>query len=197
MKKTILYALMAVAIASCGKENPEQESGTTGSKEDFVVTKIEYHLDDSAVIEPFLEHVDNFQVRNNSSEPVHVNSKVVYYSENKSSFTNDKEVSVPGEFFSSIPFVDTETNSLSLTVPDRHTWGEVTDLFDEMEYHVPVDIPPYSQVATSVNVKKIRIRVRYVAYLRGMTTGTEIIVNGIWEGINTVEVNVSYTQQDN
>lgn len=196
MKKAALIIFLSLAIASCGKENPDQESGTTGLMEDYVVTKIEYHLDDSAVIEQLPDYVASDQLHNNTPELILASRTFTFEVKESSSFLSSGDVSVPEGFYAPVPYLMPETNSIFLTEPRYNTWGEDSTTSDVRNVEVSLNTPPYSSVNVTVSIKRYRMTVRYTAYLKGVMTGMETSVDGIWEGVNTAGTETIWTQQD-
>ena len=198
MKKAALFIVLALAVASCGKDNLEQEAGPAVQEEDFVVTKIEYHLDDSAVIEQLPDYVAEDQLWNNTPEIIPASRTFVFDVENSSSFINsgDVSVSVPEEFYAPIPCLVAETNSIYLTEPRRHMWGENTATPGVKTVEVSMNTAPYSRLNVTVIIKRYRMSVRYTAYLRGMSTGREISIDGVWEGIYSTDTETLWTQHE-
>lgn len=196
MKKTVLFVFLSLAIASCGKENPDQESGTTGLREDYVVTKIEYHLDDSAVIEQLSDYVASDQLHNNTPELILASRTFTFEVKESSSFLSSGDVSVPEGFYAPVPYLMPETNSIFLTEPRYNTWGEDSTTSDVRNVEVSLNTPPYSSVNVTVSIKRYRMTVRYTAYLKGVMTGMETSVDGIWESVSTSGTETIWTQQD-
>jgi len=196
MKKTVLFVILSLAIASCGKENPDQESGTTVQNEDYVVTKIEYHLDDSAVIEQLPDYVASDQLHNNTPELILASRTFTFEVKESSSFLSSGDVSVPEGFYAPIPYLMPDTNSIYLTEPRYNTWGEDSTTSDVRNVEVSLNTPPYSRVNVTVSIKRYRIAVRYTAYLRGVMTGVKTSVDGIWEGISTTGTETIWTQHE-
>lgn len=196
MKKAALIIFLSLAIASCGKENPDQESGTTVPKEDYVVTKIEYHLDDSAVIEQLPDYVASDQLHNNTPELILASRTFTFEVKESSSFLSSGDVSVPEGFYAPVPYLMPETNSIFLTEPRYNTWGEDSTTSDVRNVEVSLNTPPYSSVNVTVSIKRYHMTVRYTAYLKGVMTGMETSVDGIWEGVSTSGTETIWTQQD-
>ncbi len=196
MKKAALIIFLSLAIASCGKENPDQESGTTGLREDYVVTRIEYHLDDSAVIEQLPDYVASDQLHNNTPELILASRTFTFEVKESSSFLSSGDVSVPEGFYAPVPYLMPETNSIFLTEPRYNTWGEDSTTSDVRNVEVSLNTPPYSSVNVTVSINRYRMTVRYTAYLKGVMTGMETSVDGIWEGVSTSGTETIWTQQD-
>ncbi len=196
MKKAVLFVFLSLAIASCGKENPDQESGTTGLEEDYVVTKIEYHLDDSAVIEQLPDYVAEDQLWNNTPELILASRTFTFEVKESSSFLSSGDVSVPEGFYAPIPYLMPDTNSIYLTEPRYNTWGEDSTTSDVRNIEVSLNTPPYSRVNVTVSIKRYRIAVRYTAYLKGVVTGVKTSVDGIWEGVSTSGTETIWTQHE-
>ena len=196
MKKAALIIFLSLAIASCGKENPDQESGTTGLREDYVVTRIEYHLDDSAVIEQLPDYVASDQLHNNTPELILASRTFTFEVKESSSFLSSGDVSVPEGFYAPVPYLMPETNSIFLTEPRYNTWGEDSTTSDVRNVEVSLNTPPYSSVNVTVSIKRYRMTVRYTAYLKGVMTGMETSVDGIWEGVSSSGTETIWTQQD-
>lgn len=196
MKKAALIIFLSLAIASCGKENPDQEFSTTGLREDYVVTKIEYHLDDSAVIEQLPDYVASDQLHNNTPELILASRTFTFEVKESSSFLSSGDVSVPEGFYAPVPYLMPETNTIFLTEPRYNTWGEDSTTSDVRNVEVSLNTPPYSSVNVTVSIKRYRMTVRYTAYLKGVMTGMETSVDGIWEGVSTSGTETIWTQQD-
>ncbi len=196
MKKAVLFVFLSLAIASCGKENPDQESGTTGLEEDYVVTKIEYHLDDSAVIEQLPDYVASDQLHKNTPELILASRTFTFEVKESSSFLSSGDVSVPEGFYAPIPYLMPDTNSIYLTEPRYNTWGEDSTTSDVRNVEVSLNTPPYSSVNVTVSIKRYRIAVRYTAYLKGVMTGVKTSVDGIWEGVSTSGTETIWTQHE-
>ncbi len=163
----------------------------------FEVVRVEYYLDNTAVVEQIPDYVATWHATNNTDSPQQGTAAFSRKAETSSSFSVGHGVSmtVSAEFTAKTPYVDAKAG-LSLTQSSTQTWGKVTTETDTRSYDFPLTIPPHSRVVAYARVTRHQMKVRYTAYLRDQKTGREIRMNGYWEGVDCTDIETEYEQYD-
>ena len=162
----------------------------------FEVERIEYCLDNTAVVEQMPDFVQSWTGINNTSTTQTGVATFTKKAESTSSFSASHGVTltVSAEFTVQTPV--SAKAGLSLSNTSTQTWGKTTTTTDTRSYDFPLSIPPYSRVVAYARVTRHQMRVRYTAYLKETTTGRQIRMNGYWEGVDYTDIVTEYDQYD-
>lgn len=165
---------------------------------EYVVERIEYKLDGTALVEQLPDFIATWQSNNNTSVAQQTTTSFNETASKTSSFSNNMGVSVQvsAKFNCGIPCIVGGEISTTLTGSYSRTWGESTTTTDTRNYNFPVTIPPYSRVEATARVTRHKMNVRYTAYLKNPSTGKQLRINGIWEGVDCTDIETSYSQYE-
>lgn len=167
-------------------------------KEDFEVVKIEYHNDATAVLTQLPDFVVTWTAINNTSVAQQVSTNFGSTATITSNFSNTVGVSlsVSASFDVGVPVVANGKISVSETSSRSRTWGKSETSSDSRNYNFPVTVPPYRRLIAKAQVMTYKMNVGYTTYLRGLTTGREVRLDGVWEGVDCTDITTSYTEYE-
>lgn len=166
--------------------------------ETFKIERVEYHLDETAMASPMPDFVVTWSTTNRTSVAQQMSTNFSSTATETSSFSNTAGVSVTvsGSLKVKIPLLVDSSIQLSTSSSYSRTWGESESTSDSRNYNFQIIVPAFSRVVASAQVAMSKLQVGYTTYLKGITTGREIRISGIWEGIECGMINSSYTQYD-
>lgn len=194
------YVLSAKDSRSCfGKyTRSTQQKYSIVPLEEFDVIKIEYHNDASAILTQIPDFITRWSSINNSSIDQTLSTNFGSSATKTSSFSNTVGVSlnVSSSFSVGVPCVLGGKIDVSATSSASRTWGKSETVADTRNYNFQLVVPAHSRVVATAQVTQYKMRVGYTTYLKGRTSGREVRLDGVWEGVDCTDILTSYTQYD-
>lgn len=166
--------------------------------ESFNIVKIEYRFDETAVVSKLPDFIVTWSTVNRTSVSQQMSTNFGSSATETSSFSNTAGVSVTteGSLKVKVPLFEESSFKFSTNVSYSRTWGKSESTTDTRNYNFQVTVPAYSRVVATAQVSMNKLNVGYTTYLKGVNSGREIRISGVWEGVECGNIVTSYTQYD-
>lgn len=158
--------------------------------DNFVIQSIEFFNDQSATIERQPDFVARWTYTNRTSIQQSMTASFAQKATKSSNFSNQTSLTLnySQTVKVKVPFFGDGSLTLGGTLGEVYTFGESETKEDSQTYNFPILVPAQSTVNATATVNTYKLDINYRAVLRGINTGREITVNGLWTGVDCSEV---------
>lgn len=164
--------------------------------DNFVIQSIEFFNDQSATLERQPDFVASWTYTNKTSVQQSMSTSFTQKASKSSNFSNQTSLTLSYSQTAKVkvPFFGEGSITIGGSLGESYTFGESETKEDSQTYNFPILIPPYTTVNATATVKRYKLDIYYRAVLRGVNTGRQITVDGLWTGVDCSEV-VGYAEE--
>src|SRR5690554_4156993 len=164
--------------------------------DDFVIHSIEFFNDQTATLAQQPDFVARWTYTNRTSVQQSMTTTFTQRATKTSNFSNQTSLTLNYTQSATVkvPFFGEGTITIGASVGETYTFGKSETKEDSQTYNFPILVPAYTTVNATATVKRYKLDIRYRAKVRGVNTGKEITIDGIWTGVDCSEV-VGYAEE--
>jgi|AGTN01.1.fsa_nt_gi Clostridium epsilon toxin ETX/Bacillus mosquitocidal toxin MTX2. len=164
--------------------------------DNFVIHSIEFFNDQSATLVQQPDFVARWTYTNRTSLEQGMSTSFTQRATKTSSFSNQTSLTLNYSQTATVkvPFFGEGSITLGTSLGETYTFGESETKEDSQTYNFPIRVPPYTTVNATATVKRYKLDIYYRAKLRGVNTGKEITIDGLWTGVDCSEV-IGYAEE--
>ena len=164
--------------------------------DNFVIHSIEFFNDQSATLVQKPDFVGRWTYTNKTSIEQGMTTSFTQRATKTSNFSNQTNLTLNYSQTATVkvPFFGEGSITIGASVGETYTFGESETNEDSQTYNFPVRVPSYTTVNATATVKRYKLDIYYRAKLRGLNTGSEITIDGLWTGVDCSEV-VGYAEE--
>jgi hypothetical protein len=164
--------------------------------DNFVIQSIEFFNDQTAILTQQPDFVARWTYTNRTSIEQSMTTSFTQRATKTSNFSNQTSLTLNYSQTATVkvPFFGEGSITIGASIGETYTFGESETKEDSQTYNFPIRVPAFTTVNATATVKRYKLDIHYRAIVRGVNTGREITIDGIWTGVDCSEV-VGYAEE--
>ncbi len=164
--------------------------------DNFVIHSIEFFNDQTATLVQQPDFVARWTYTNRTSIQQSMTTSFTQRATKTSNFSNQTNLTLNYSQTAKVkvPFFGEGSITIGASLGETYTFGQSETIEDSRSYNFPILVPAHTTVNATATVRRYKLDIRYRAKVRGINTGREITIDGVWTGVDCSEV-VGYAEQ--